>query len=526
MNKNIKNSISDQITLNYIKNKNIDTLQKVYDFRKALDNDYMQQYLENFDNLVSIYEPNSIIRNLKQESPVCAKIYLSKAYLDIYRISIDKALKLLEAYVHCPYLKANTYNKVPTKYLAIRVQIGLKKITTLINLFKILGFIEVKTDKIGTTYIKVTSEVLNDPWLQEKLFYNEFQNNKAYYIACNINENLYHYKISLKGKNKNIRRSIVEITLAFNHLLKTDPVLHNKYYINGVRTDLIYAICPVKLIAFILGVSEKKVRKELNKLCNKTNFISKHDKMYVDSWGKNHYTNSDYKYFNKETITKDTVFENGHPIIDQDSIMWHEENLEKCKYYKSFKKNMNSIIESVDNALTLYALKDISNLENNSDEEENDTPELRKLNQEEINKSIETWSNGCGSITTLDALEKKSKQLIIPYLPSKTKLDEMTVPRLKQALTKTMMSLRDCRRKAYNRLWRQKQYIEELIKEKIYNYSRDINYKQAERWKEEIEYLTSNQNPKTEVLYDYLEIPLYKTYKEQILEELESVPVI
>lgn len=524
MNRNKTNSISDQLISDYIKTKNINDLQKIYNFKNALDVKFMQYYLEDFDNLVSPYEPNIILRNLKYQSQVCAKIYLSKAYLDMYNISIDKALKILEAFLNCPYLKPNFYIKIPTRYLSIRGQIGLKKINALFNLYEVLGFIITKKDREGT-YAKVTPLVLNDPWLKEKFYYNEYQNNKAYMIAKDIKENLYHYNIDQNTKNKNIRRSIIEITLAFNHIIETDPVLHNQYYINGIRTDIVYAICPVKFIAFMLGISEKKVRKELNKLCNKTNFISKHDKMYIDSFGKKHYTNYEYKYFNKEIITKDTKFEDGHPIIDEDSIIWHEINLENCKYYKSFKANKDNIIMTVNNALTIYALRDLINL---VDEKEDEiiTPELQKLNQEELAKGEGTYFKGFGSVyNNIEILKKYEHKKFKPYMPTKLKLDDMNVPRLIQALKKTMFSLNNCGREAYNRLLKQKNYIEEIIKEKVFIYSKEINYKQAKKWKEEIEYLTSNQNPNEQVLYEYIEIPLYVTQGEQILERLASIRI-
>ena len=73
-------SFSDQLAIKFLKNQGMNTIKNVQNFTKALDSGFMQYYLDEFDNLVSIYEPNTITRELKRKSKVCAKIYLSKAY--------------------------------------------------------------------------------------------------------------------------------------------------------------------------------------------------------------------------------------------------------------------------------------------------------------------------------------------------------------------------------------------------------------------------------------------------------------
>lgn len=523
---NIKNSqiksFSSELAIQFLKDQGMNSIQSIQHFAKALDKNFMQYYEDNFDTLVSKYEPDSYIRELKKDSEVCAKIYLSKAYLDFYNIGIDKALKTIEALLHCPHINNKTFNILPTMYLSIRVGLSCEKINAIFMLCETLDLVILKKDSDNRLYYKFTTTTINDCWLKERQVDFEYSNIKAFNIAYYEKHNLYHCGISIETFNRNIKRNIIEITLAFNHLINTDPVLRQIYSINGTRLDIIYATCPVELIAFMLKVSIKKVREELNKLCNKTNFIAKHDKVYIDSYGKNHYTNSEYKWFNKIIVDENTILEEGHPPVDENSIIWFSENLEKSKYYKQFKKNKNNIIERTKSALLLYTLKSSFY---NEVKEEVLCKEEQKLEKEDIEKCEAVTFNGYGSIVTLDRLKQIENPKFNPTIYNKLTLDNMNVPKLIKALKKTMYSLVNCKRNALNYLIRQKNYIGELIKEKIYTYSRDTNYKQALQWKEEIEYLTSNQNPNESVLYEYIEVPLYITVKDSNLAMLASIRI-
>ena len=528
-------SFSDQLAIKFLKNQGMDTIKNVQNFTKALDPGFMQYYLDEFDNLVSIYEPNTITRELKRKSKVCAKIYLSKAYLDFYNIDIDKALKVIEAFLHCPYMNNKNYNRIPTLYLAIRAGLSEEKINAIFMLCEILKLIKIKKDSNNNIFVKFLPIVLNDPWLEEKFYYFEFSNIKAYDKVYYEKKSIYHNGISITTYNKNIRKAIVEITIAFNELMCTDPVLRNTYYINGNRLDILYAICPIDLIAFMLGISVKKVKEELNKLCNKTNIVSKHDKVYVDTQGLKHYTNSDYKWFNKETITENTILEEGHPPVDEYSIIWHTKNLENSKYYKHYKKNKSSIMEKTRNALVLYTLKNYIDIKEETiltEEEKKIEQEEKvyqennqKLSEEDIEKCENIVFNGYGSIVTLDKLQNIENKKFKPTLYNKETLDNMNVPKLINGLIKTMYSLVNCGRNALNYLIRQKNYITELIKQKVYIYSRDVNYAQAVRWKQEIEYLTSNQNENITILFEYIEVPLYIKAENRFQLELDSIMV-
>ena len=149
----------------------------------------------------------------------------------------------------------------------------------------------------------------------------------------------------------------------------------------------------------------------------------------------------------------------------------------------------------------------------------------QKLSEEDIEKCENIVFNGYGSIVTLDKLQNIENKKFKPTLYNKETLDNMNVPKLINGLIKTMYSLVNCGRNALNYLIRQKNYITELIKQKVYIYSRDVNYAQAVRWKQEIEYLTSNQNENITILFEYIEVPLYIKAENRFQLELDSIMV-
>lgn len=544
MNKNKKdkiNSFSDQIIFDYIQNQNITDNKDVTNFIKVLaGNDYTQYYLDNFDAFVSKYEPNTYTMNLKRDSIICNKICMAKFILDFYGIRVDVALKAIEAFINGPYINTKTITKLPTKYISNRVGLSQKKVNAVFDLCGYLKLAKIEKDEKYNLYVKFTNEALNDPWIKAKKDYFKLANNKAFAKAYHIDETLYHYGVERKTFNKNIRREIIEIILAFNHIIDTDPVLRNQYYINGNRTDIIYAICPTEFISFMLGVSIHKIKKELNKLFTKTDFISPHDKVYIDSFGKQHYTNPEYKYFNMQKVNENTILEEGHPIVNEYSIIWHEENLEKCKYYKHFKNNKNNILEKVSLGMILYTFKNYINIDNNTLLKETDLD--NEIIKEDINKYQEYKINpfndkdndicaeivysGNGSLITIDDLKTiESDKGPKPYLSNAEQLNKMSIPKLINVFKKTWDSIVNCGINALKYLIRQKDYIIRLLQEKIYNYSRDINYKQALRWKQEIEYLTSNQNENSSILYEFVPISLYIKKKDDIKEMLDSIRI-
>ena len=316
---------------------------KGMDVNKILANlvtDYQDMYTA-YTKVDSFYENQKWTWHYqdKKNSQVIGRLLRYSEILKSLHLSIDTVVVTLCSLFHYTRNKSN-YFILPDRFITMRNQMSKDKTIQMIYTLEKCELIYTKRDG-NDIWVKLNMDILSkDPYFKIKC--KEFAIIDEMKLRKCIEEfnTVYYHPYTINTVRKSLRENILGISLAYSELIDVFRVddLKDDQQIYGKRQDISYIEVPVNLIAKILKTSPKKIASYVAKLYQYAQYISKHDKFYIDKIATTnitekttslvipHYYNLFYKDCELEEFKKDeTKLEDGHPIITEYSAIIHNE---------------------------------------------------------------------------------------------------------------------------------------------------------------------------------------------------------
>ena len=507
------------------KNKDNDTITLEEIAQLLKDQEYMTIYQKNFDSMISKFEPNSEGRKLKYNSRLCATIMGCKRFFIYNNIRIDLVLKTCKV-IFYDCRRHKYLSKLSTRPICYRCQISFTQLKIILDVLERFNFINLRYIN-GEPFITLNTNFKNDCWVRD-LSKRFIKITESAYMKCrNDGIGLYFYSKSSKTIRKNIRQSIIDITLGYNELYPTTYGINNGVTYN-MRADIAYYEVPVNLIASMNNMNVTDIRRYLNYMCLKTPIISKHDKVYVDNDISKHYVNDRYSTDCWVEDIKNVELEEGHPPVTENSIILHWEPFKNSKYYNRYLKNRNRIKSDIERYIKVKGVKE------DLEEDFNETAYINKLtkkhskqfnlNNEQDEREAAALEllnpeHATGYITTQKSLQFCQDITSKPYMLNKNIIDNMEISELFWAMKNTLENIMYIGKRALKRQGQQLEYIIKRIPKVVWDLAKQ-KPKLARKWKKRIEYYTSGEG-KSDMYLAFIKIDLPYSIEEQI-EELTN----
>ena len=352
-------STDEKIKLKYCK-KSYSPEEAQSIISKNNDIDYNKRYLNN---------KRTCFKKLKEVSLVYNLLIKNKKLLDKYSIEINKAVLVLSSLVN--FLKDKNLQLLPDRFLKYRSELSRTNICNLIIIFKHLGLIKTKKSNSYSIYVQLTDTVLKDPFILVMATKNSISDSRKLTFCEQKFGSFYFDPLTHETELRRLRLNILGLAKAYTDL-KAKDILKKSYDDNkiyGKRIDISYLEVPVHLCASILHIKELDITKYLSKLCMCSNYISKHDKFYVETNNIDNYYNVEYKKCDLDNdINKLT---SDHPIITKYSYILYNKNFEKTKTGKYVYENLEYYKELIIKELEVNSLNNNDNSINDNDNELN-----------------------------------------------------------------------------------------------------------------------------------------------------------
>lgn len=272
--------------------------------------------------------------DIKKNSQVIGKLL---PFIDSFKainVDLDSVIITIVSLFHYAKNKSRYY-KLPDRFLTLRNQLSKNKTTQIIYILSKANLVEIKKEG-NDIWVKLNTKILcNDIYLKTKRNRFKKADKQKLNICKKKYKTVFFYPYAQKTVNNSKKRDILGLTLAFNELLEPFMPIEQKKLEEtfGKRQDIKYVEIPVKLISKILGIKESQLRNYIHKLYKFTNYISKHDKVYIDSHNMKHFYNDFYKHCDL-TEVKNTELEEGHPEVTSNSAIIHNYKFENSKVGK------------------------------------------------------------------------------------------------------------------------------------------------------------------------------------------------
>lgn len=408
--------------------KNFDTviLQNCNDSNN-LDNNLMEEYEKFCDesrninyayqNVDRVYTKQTWNYEDKKNSEVLGILLQFKDKINKLNMTIEQAIITLCALDQ--YCDLDTFFELPDRYLTIRNQASKYKTRYLIEILSKTKILSVK-HRHNTILVKLNRKLLKkDPYMQKALKRFWTNNEKALYKCKYIYHSTKYEDISSQVIAKNKREMFIGITKAYNDLcgsfiMNDYTKSMNKLY--GQRADIDYWECPVHIISDALNISQKEVTEYMHMICKKTNYISRHNKVYVNSCTSDNYYNPNYRQENPLVKYNTTELESTHPVVTEFSLIVHTKNFYSSKTYKNI-KNKDKLYKSiVINELNDMKISSYDSAFRNSTEIDIQDTMRKRLGKSESEENIHLYS-WADDIIDLYKYNQKLKHKNTKYTP-------------------------------------------------------------------------------------------------------------
>lgn len=303
----------------------------------------MKELIEEYNDVMVAYNSvDSYYNNqkwnwysdIKKQSQVMGKLLPFANLFSNLNVDIDSAITTLVSLFNYAKNKSRYY-KLPDRFLTLRNQLSKNKTTQIVYIFAKAGLVDIKREG-NDIWVKLNTKILcNDIYLRTKI--NKFKKTDMQKLkVCRREyETVFFYPYTKKTVYNLLKRDVLGITLAFNNLLNPykPEILKRIENTYGKRQDIMYVEVPTKLISRILHIKETQLINYVSKLYKFTNYISKHDKVYIDSVNMEHFYNELYKFCDLADV-KDIKLEDGHPEVTPNSAIIHISNFKNSKVGK------------------------------------------------------------------------------------------------------------------------------------------------------------------------------------------------
>lgn len=284
----------------------------------------------------------------KKNSQVMGIILKYGTLFNQYGISIDNVIKTLCSIYNFGH-NQKSYFALPDKFVTFRTCMSRNKTHQVVNILSKTDILDIKYSG-NTILIKLNNRILEyDDYFQKKA--DKFSNQDEKILAYCKSKYGYisYYPYARKTVVSHWKKSILGITLAYNDLMDEyiESKNNNPYAVKyNNRADIRYIEIPINIICRVLKVSETKVMTYIYKLAKFSNYISKHDKVYIDTNTIQHYYNEEYRKCDLAKTYK-TELEVGHPEVTKYSYILHKPEFNETKIGKYVNDNIEEYKEIV-----------------------------------------------------------------------------------------------------------------------------------------------------------------------------------
>lgn len=325
----------------YKQNKLEESL-KEKDFRLQDNNKYKM-------TVEKLYNRKSWYYFYKKDSQIINLILENYDWIRGTGISVDDIIKTFCSILNYLYTKNKEFFRVPDRYLTIRNQLSrqlTEKIIILLAKSNIIDLLYVDSE----LWIKLNWNLIdNDEFIEWKRKSFLKSDAKAIIKCEEKYNNVYFYSYTKKTIYKHLRRAILGLSLAYS-LLRDEVCgtskLNNTQNVKiNKRDDIMYIDLPLDIICNITHKDEYEIMAYICQLCKNTNYISRHNKSYVDSINgtqlqlDSHFVNNEYKKFDLKYVIHNEE-ENNKYYEDDWGVQWDKEH---------YPVKENSLILYIDN---------------------------------------------------------------------------------------------------------------------------------------------------------------------------------
>ena len=362
----------------------------------------------------------------KKNSQVMGIILKYGTLFKQYGISIDNVIKTLCSIYNFGH-NQKSYFALPDKFVTFRTCMSRNKTHQVVNILSKTDILDVKYSG-NTILVKLNNRLLEyDDYFQRKA--DKFSNQDEKILSyCKSKYGYVSYSPYVRKTVVNHwKKTILGITIAYNDLM--DEFIksknNNPYAKYNDREDIRYIEVPIDIICRALKVSEAKVMTYLCKLAKFSNYISKHDKVYIDTELLKHYYNEEYKECDLSKVYK-VELEEGHPEVTKYSYILYRAEFDLSKVGKYINAHLDEYKEIVKRELLFIDIDKFNNSYKNFEVEDNKIDEDNnennfyndnfKLHHKKVALSDDAKSAldeyfdeefRCGSIVDFDKIHQK-----------------------------------------------------------------------------------------------------------------------
>lgn len=413
-------------------------------------------------------------RDLKSNSEVMYYLFLHKQELDDINVSIESAVISLTALLYI--VKTSSYVRLPNRFIAIRAKLSRKQVYYLFNILSLTDLLNIKINN-NKMYVKINKNIL----LKDKYMIHKCkQVYKSNFLALDkIREeqgSVYFSSYCNRVFYLNWKQVIFGFTYYYNYMYKeylTSKQRYEDIQKYGERTDIQYMEIPIHILKNVLNTTEEKILMYVRTLCKISNYVSTHNKVYIDSNNIEHYYNHEYKKCNLDKYNT-AIYEEGRPIVTKYSIILHTSNFYNSNIYKHIINNEQEYREAI--------IEEIQKL-NNCDYVKNETKTYKsniinivkinqiakkyvgKLDKLRENSQIHTYnlSNIFGRYKVSDNLDKYSFKELITHTDRLLYYQESCKECDLNYYSKTITKCINAMKEMYNKYKNDKQIVDSMM---------------------------------------------------------------
>lgn len=287
------------------------------------------------ENVEGYYGNNTWHLELKKNSEIIGILLQNLNYFNNINVNLDQVITTLCSLMN--YCK-NRYNffTLPDRFVTIRNELSKEKTESILFILSNTDILDIKyvDDKLN---VKLNRDIVaKDEYLNYKKEAFYFSDCRVYDRCCK-DGTIFFFPPTKKTILRNIRFTLLGLTVASYQLQKQNNILQN--IPNIERPDITYMEIPIDEICYITKCDKRLIYKYLKELCKNTNYVSKHDKVYIDSKGMKHYYNNAYKECDLTKVDTDNL-EEGHPKVTNNSIILYNDNFKLSNTGKYITKNL------------------------------------------------------------------------------------------------------------------------------------------------------------------------------------------
>lgn len=244
-------------------------------------------YLQLDDMILEEFGYNTPHKKEKQKSFVLYTLLKNRNCLKrYYKLDINTAVRYLTTLLHT--YKSDTYQRPCDAVIGYRCNIGREKTSRALALFARMfpNIIQIKRS-CGHYLIKINRHLLlQDPYIRIKYKESKEINRKAI-KRLQHKGSVYFYDFCPIVSRRKLRETIIGVTYWYNNLLS--GYLETSSYkglisMYGRRAEdnIRYIEVPIHILSRITGLSGQQILKYLNRCALRCDYLSKHNKGYID----------------------------------------------------------------------------------------------------------------------------------------------------------------------------------------------------------------------------------------------------